>query len=69
VIDRVRKGTDIQERNGVPPARVTQVVEQALTSPRPARYLVGSDARVMAAIARLLPDSARDFLVRMATKP
>jgi len=69
-IDGVRKGIDMQERNGVPPARVAEVVEQALTSSRPrARYLVGRDARVMAAIARLLPDSARDFLVRMATKP
>ena len=69
-IDGVRKGIDMQERTGVPPARVAEVVEQGLTSSRPrARYLVGRDARVMAAIARLLPDSARDFLVRMATKP
>ena len=30
---------------------------------------VRRDAKVMAAIDRLLPDSARDILVRMATKP
>ena len=69
-VDGIRKAIDAQERIGVPPARVAEVVEQALTSSRPrARYLVGRDARVMAAIDRVLPDSARDFLVRMATKP
>jgi NAD(P)-dependent dehydrogenase (short-subunit alcohol dehydrogenase family) len=69
-VDGIRKNIDMQIRNGVPPARVAEAVEQALTSSRPrARYLVGRDAKVMAAIDRLLPDSARDFLVRMATKP
>jgi NAD(P)-dependent dehydrogenase (short-subunit alcohol dehydrogenase family) len=69
-VDGIRKGIGIQQRNGVPPARVAEAVEQALTSSRPrARYVVGRDAKVMAAIDRLLPDSARDFLVRMATKP
>jgi NAD(P)-dependent dehydrogenase (short-subunit alcohol dehydrogenase family) len=69
-VDGIRKGIGMQQRNGVPPARVAEAVEQALTSSRPrARYLVGRDAKVMAAIDRLLPDSARDFLVRMATKP
>jgi NAD(P)-dependent dehydrogenase (short-subunit alcohol dehydrogenase family) len=69
-VDGIRKGIDMQVRNGMPPARVAEAVEQALTSPRPrARYVVGRDAKVMAAIDRLLPDSARDFLVRMATKP
>jgi NAD(P)-dependent dehydrogenase (short-subunit alcohol dehydrogenase family) len=69
-IDGVRKGIDMQERNGVPAARVAEVVERALTSPRPrARYLVGRDAVVMATMARLLPDSARDFLVRAVTRP
>jgi NAD(P)-dependent dehydrogenase (short-subunit alcohol dehydrogenase family) len=69
-VDGIRKGIDMQVRNGMPPARVAEAVEQALTSPRPrARYVVGRDAKVMAAIDRLLPDSARDFLVRIATKP
>jgi NAD(P)-dependent dehydrogenase (short-subunit alcohol dehydrogenase family) len=69
-IDGVRKGFHMSERNGVPPVQVAEAVEQALTSPRPrARVLVGRDAKVMAAIDRLLPDSVRDRLVRMATKP
>jgi NAD(P)-dependent dehydrogenase (short-subunit alcohol dehydrogenase family) len=69
-IDGVRKGIDLQERNGVPPTRVAEVVDRALTSPRPkARYLIGRDALVMATMARLLPDSARDFLVRAVTRP
>jgi len=69
-VDGVRKGIDMQERNGVPPAKVAEVVERALTSPRPrARYLVGRDAMAMAAVARLLPDPARDFLVRTVSKP
>jgi NAD(P)-dependent dehydrogenase (short-subunit alcohol dehydrogenase family) len=69
-VDGIRKGIHMQQRNGVPPARVAEAVEQALTTPRPrACYLVGRDAKVMAAIDRLLPDSARDFLVRKATKP
>jgi NAD(P)-dependent dehydrogenase (short-subunit alcohol dehydrogenase family) len=69
-VEAVRKGIDMQEKNGVPADKVAQVVEKALTSSRPrARYLVGKDAVVMAAVARLLPDSTRDFLVRNVTKP
>ena len=69
-VDGVRKGMDMQERNGVPPKKVAEVVERALISRRPrARYLVGRDAVAMAAVARFLPDSARDFLVRTVAKP
>lgn len=66
----VRKGIDMQERQGVAPGRVAQVVENALTTPRPrARYLVGLDARATAVVARVLPDSARDAVVRLVTRP
>jgi NAD(P)-dependent dehydrogenase (short-subunit alcohol dehydrogenase family) len=69
-VEAIRNGIDMQERNGVPADKVAQVVERALTSSRPrARYLVGRDAVVMATVARLLPDSARDLLVRRVTKP
>jgi NAD(P)-dependent dehydrogenase (short-subunit alcohol dehydrogenase family) len=66
----VRKGIDMQERQGVAPGRVAQVVENALTNARPrARYLVGLDARATAVVARVLPDSARDAVVRRVTRP
>lgn len=66
----VRKGIDQQERQGVPPSKVAEVVERALTSPRPrARYLVGLDALATAVVARVLPDSARDAVVRVFTRP
>ncbi len=69
-IAAVRKGIDLQERSGIPPRRVAEVVERALTSPRPrARYLVGRDAVVQGAIDRFLPDSARDLVVRAFTRP
>lgn len=43
--------------------RVARVVEQALTARRPkARYLVGTDAKVQAAIDRL-PDRVRELLL------
>lgn len=49
---------------GIDPDRVAQVVEDALSAERPrARYLVGTDARIQAAID-LLPDSLREFLFK-----
>lgn len=70
-IDVVRRAIDQQEKAGVPPDKVAQVVERALVAPRPrARYLVGADAHVQAALARYFPDRWRDaaqraFLDRM----
>jgi NAD(P)-dependent dehydrogenase (short-subunit alcohol dehydrogenase family) len=70
-IEIVRRAIDQQEKTGVDPDRVAQVVERALVAPRPrARYLVGVDAYAQAVMARLLPDRLRDaaqraFLDRM----
>jgi NAD(P)-dependent dehydrogenase (short-subunit alcohol dehydrogenase family) len=70
-IDTVRRAIDQQEKAGVPPDKVARVVERALVAPRPrARYLVGADAHVQAALARFFPDHWRDaaqraFLNRM----
>jgi hypothetical protein len=51
-------------RDGLPPSAVADVVARALTAERPrARYVVGRDARVQAALARALPDRAFDALV------
>jgi NAD(P)-dependent dehydrogenase (short-subunit alcohol dehydrogenase family) len=53
---------------GAPPEKVAKVVAHALTARRPrTRYLVGADARTMAALKRVLPDRLRDRLVARAT--
>lgn len=50
----------------IEPDRVAEAVEHALTAKRPkARYLVGTDAKIQAKIA-LLPDRAREFVLRKA---
>jgi NAD(P)-dependent dehydrogenase (short-subunit alcohol dehydrogenase family) len=52
-------------RRGVPPERVAQTIETALSAPRmKARYVVGRDARAMLAAKRLLPDHVFDALAR-----
>jgi NAD(P)-dependent dehydrogenase (short-subunit alcohol dehydrogenase family) len=62
----LRRSIDQQDRIGIPPEQVAQVAARALfsTSPR-ARYLVGRDAQAAGVIARLLPDFAKDAIVRM----
>jgi NAD(P)-dependent dehydrogenase (short-subunit alcohol dehydrogenase family) len=63
------KNMQMQARNGVPPAHVADVVYNVLTATKPrARYLVGADAVAMATVSRLLPDVARDALVRIVTR-
>jgi NAD(P)-dependent dehydrogenase (short-subunit alcohol dehydrogenase family) len=52
---------------GIPPERVAETIERALSAKRMrARYLVGRDAHVMAWASRLLPDLVFDRLVRRA---
>jgi len=64
-IEGIRKGFERSERMGIDADKVAQVVERALTADRPrARYLVGPDAKLMGTLTRVLPDSAKDFLVR-----
>ena len=51
------------EGSGIPPRRVAEAVAHALTARRPkTRYLVGTDARIGALVARL-PDRLRDRLL------
>ena len=58
-----------QARTGIDPAVVAKTVELAVTSAQPkARYLVGRDAKAMGFISRVLPDRARDAVLRTATK-
>jgi NAD(P)-dependent dehydrogenase (short-subunit alcohol dehydrogenase family) len=59
-MDAFRRAAGTAGRRGVPPDRVAEVVEQALTADRPkTRYLVGRDAKLRALFERL-PDRARD---------
>jgi NAD(P)-dependent dehydrogenase (short-subunit alcohol dehydrogenase family) len=52
-------------KRGVPPDRVAATIERALASSRPrARYLVGTDAKILLLINRLLPDLVYDRLIR-----
>lgn len=65
----LRKAMEFQARTGVDPEVVAGVVVRAVTKPRPAaRYVVGRDAKMMAIVARVLPDSARDVLTRASMK-
>jgi NAD(P)-dependent dehydrogenase (short-subunit alcohol dehydrogenase family) len=51
-------------QRGIPPQSVADVVLQALTDPAPkTRYLVGQDAVQMAALAKIVPDRARDKIL------
>lgn len=68
-VAQIRKGMEFQARTGVDPSVVANVVVRAVTAPRPAaRYVVGRDAKAMAAMARFLPDGARDFVSRNMVK-
>ncbi|TMM18268.1 MAG: SDR family oxidoreductase [Actinobacteria bacterium] len=65
-ITGLRRSLDQQDRAGIAPEQVAQVVARALSSDRPrGRYLVGRDAQLAGLIARLFPDSAKDAIVRM----
>jgi NAD(P)-dependent dehydrogenase (short-subunit alcohol dehydrogenase family) len=62
-IAAARAGALRSAARGMPPDQVAAVVARALTVRRPrTRYLVGTDARVAAMVARL-PDRVRDRLV------
>jgi len=50
-------------RGAIPPERVAEAVEHALSARRPRhRYVVGNDARLME-VVRLLPEGLRDRLI------
>jgi len=54
-------------RRGIPPERVAQTIERALSARRMrARYLIGRDAYAMVWASRLLPDLLFDRLLRRA---
>jgi NAD(P)-dependent dehydrogenase (short-subunit alcohol dehydrogenase family) len=58
------EGARKAESRGIPPDRVAKAVEHALTASRPrTRYVVGTDARILAVLHKLLPDRVLDRLV------
>jgi NAD(P)-dependent dehydrogenase (short-subunit alcohol dehydrogenase family) len=65
MIAAVRTGTQrIARDTGIEPSEVAEVIGTALTSSRPrARYLVGSDAKQRAVMAKLLPARVMDRLI------
>lgn len=63
-IAAVEAGTRKMPGKGSAPALVVRSVRHALTSSRPrARYLVGRDARIRAAVVKIIPDRLRDRLI------
>jgi NAD(P)-dependent dehydrogenase (short-subunit alcohol dehydrogenase family) len=55
-------------KNGVPPAKVADAVQRALTSNRPKhRYLVGPDAKMVGVVSRL-PDRLRHGALKLNTR-
>jgi len=69
VLETARRVVDFQERHGAAPIEVAKAIEHALTSRRTRpRYLVGNDAKVQAALVRLLPQRVRDEAVRRALR-
>lgn len=59
------KGRHDAEKRGVGPEKVAKAVEHALFARRPNhRYLVGPDAKLMGNLSRVLPDKAKDSIIR-----
>jgi NAD(P)-dependent dehydrogenase (short-subunit alcohol dehydrogenase family) len=68
MIEAVRARTKrIDEKSGIEPREVAEVIGTALTADRPrTRYLVGRDAKTRALMARVLPDRMMDRLIARA---
>jgi NAD(P)-dependent dehydrogenase (short-subunit alcohol dehydrogenase family) len=60
-----KKRVPLSQRMAVDPAKVSRVVEEALTARRPrARYVVGAGPKVQLALMTNLPSAVRDRLLR-----
>lgn len=67
VIDAIRKQSEKNRTEGVPPQDVADAVAHALTASKPkTRYLVGRDAKTRGPVAKLLPDRAMDAAIARA---
>jgi NAD(P)-dependent dehydrogenase (short-subunit alcohol dehydrogenase family) len=65
MVQRMREETaKIEAERGLEPSEVAEVIGKALTAERPrTRYVVGSDAKLRARMARVLPDRVMDRLI------
>jgi len=64
VLTAVQRAAEREARTAIPPDGVARAGTHALTAARPnTRYFVGSDSKMQAAIARLLPDRLWDRLI------
>ena len=69
VVAAVRKVVGEASKRAIAPDAVARVVEEALTAPTPkTRYLVGTDAKLRALMAKLLPDRISDKLLTAILK-
>jgi NAD(P)-dependent dehydrogenase (short-subunit alcohol dehydrogenase family) len=69
LIDMSRGFIDEGRDNGVPPSKVAEVVDHALTADRPKfRYLVGPDAKLAGHVVSRLPDRLRDAASRFGSR-
>jgi NAD(P)-dependent dehydrogenase (short-subunit alcohol dehydrogenase family) len=69
-IANLRKQALEMSESGAPAEKVAKAVHHALVSGRPkTRYLVGTDAKLTAKLAWILPDRALDRLMRRRLRP
>jgi NAD(P)-dependent dehydrogenase (short-subunit alcohol dehydrogenase family) len=67
VIDAVRKESEKNRTQGVPPHEVAEAVAHALTAPKPkTRYLVGRDAKTRGPMSKVMPDRLLDAAIARA---
>jgi NAD(P)-dependent dehydrogenase (short-subunit alcohol dehydrogenase family) len=67
VMDAIRKQSEKNRTEGVPPQEVAEAVAHALTSSKPkTRYLVGRDAKMRGPMGKVLPDRAMDAAIARA---
>jgi NAD(P)-dependent dehydrogenase (short-subunit alcohol dehydrogenase family) len=67
IINAVRKQSEKNRTEGVPPQEVAEAVAHALTASKPkTRYLVGRDAKVRGPMAAVMPDRLMDAAIARA---
>jgi NAD(P)-dependent dehydrogenase (short-subunit alcohol dehydrogenase family) len=67
IIDAIRRQSEKNRTQGVPPQEVAEAVAHALTADKPkTRYLVGRDAKTRAPVAAILPDRVMDAAIARA---
>jgi NAD(P)-dependent dehydrogenase (short-subunit alcohol dehydrogenase family) len=68
-IGAIRNFIEDAEKRAIPPERVADAVQHALTAKRPkTRYLVGTDARLQAVLATVAPDRVVDRVIARQLK-